>query len=426
MEFLSSMICGCLRARPHSEAVVVGEELPKNTTIEDITFAVSNTNIALADFAGPLLMSRDVGMHKLKERWFVLKNDLYYFKSDSDLVPRGIVVLGCDLFEPRVDVFSTDDYDHVIGIRYAFTKFLRAETREDAIRWVVAFQKAGITCSVASELYMDDPEPQVVAGDLDGNEVICEGYLMKRGFSNVWKKYWFKLRPSTLEHYHSPTDGECKGTINLFSEDMTTEIAMPPFMARGSSDGFSFRITHPRRLFLVARDQNALAEWHSSIRATTGQQVNSKMLMQKNPTGWKRSGKIREIVVHVVEFLRDPTRLEYLRRFLRMFECEHYLKFWLDVQQFKRLCKKEDAAYLLPCAKVIFNKYIVPGGVYELDLPDEVRELSAQALKQQVDANTFKESQEHILMVITNFYFPLFLTSPMCHEMADAFTITSS
>jgi hypothetical protein len=138
----------------------------------------------------------------------------------------------------------------------------------------------------------------------------------------------------------------------------------------------------------------------------------------------------REVITPLLDLLRDPFRVEYLRVYMKDQGCEAYLLFWLDVQQFRRLCKKEEKYYLKPCVEVIFNKvggscpfrenivfwhllrahkpqfilffflfqYLKPGSASELGLPSELIEISRASLEP-VSANSLKDAQNAVFIV---------------------------
>jgi len=289
--------------------------------------------------------------------------------------------------------------------------YLRCDNIDE---WVRAFQRIDVTTLLNGK---DVPEP--LANDqsdvgLDENAIVFEGYMEKRGFGDTWKKYWFVLRSESLSYYPSKeASSKPKGVLSLNDDLMNPLVEVSPFMTSLRM----MRLCHCKTLYLSAQTTEDHAEWLSGIKASVTHKRSSKAWMSKNPTGWKRAGKVREVVVPIVDTLRDPSRVEFFRRFLVEMNCERYLRFWLDVQNYRRLCKKEDATYLRACATVIFNKYICKGAANEVFMPPNLQAAVADHLPDP-NVDIFADTQRVVIQILSDFYYPQYLSSGICKEMA--------
>lgn len=404
--FLSDFMC-CGRTRNHSsvrdspyDAMLMGDG-----TFDAADMVVTHTSISMADLAGYLLK---FGPSKgPQRRWFVLKEDLFYFNHEQDLTPKGVVALNSDLLVPNIWERYEDDL-RIIEIQHPACAYLRCENSSE---WIKAFQKIRVTTLI------NGVEENAIDGyDIyDDQVVVMEGSMEKRGFGDRWKRYWFVLRNESLSYYAAREDEKPKGVISLNDDLMNPFLEVSPFMA----DIGMMRVTYCKTLYLSAPTPEDHAEWLSGIKASVSHKRNSKAWLVKNPTGWKRSGKVREVIVPIVDTLRDPSRVEFFRRFLLEMNCERYLKFWLDVQNYRRLCKKEDASYLRPCAIVIYQKYIKGGSESDVYLPRSLQQLVGDRLADTPTVDVFAECQQVIIQILSDFYYHQYLSSGICSEMAS-------
>eukprot|EP00301_Raphidiophrys_heterophryoidea_P025009 c8286_g1_i1.p1 GENE.c8286_g1_i1~~c8286_g1_i1.p1 ORF type:complete len:416 (+),score=105.12 c8286_g1_i1:285-1532(+) len=343
-----------------------------------------------------------------KPRYLRLKNDLYYFGTKEDITPKGVVLL-CRQGKLPVAVQSSELGDpHEIKITHVAVTFFRASSREESEKWLSALQ------TVIDPLQNGDGKPDDKEVQ-DNDVVVFQGSLQKRSFGSEWKTYWFVLRQSGLAYFAHMQDQHPKGVISLSRQLMQPHVMCP------HHNPLVLRLRHAKTTVLTAEAAPDLDDWLKSIDASSSNNTadDDKLASKKNQIGWKRTGKLREVVTPLIDLLRDPFRVEFFRQFIKEMGCDHYLLFWLDVQQFKRLCKKEDKYYLKPCAVVIFTKYIRSEGPMQVDLPQDIKDKTL-VLLDDPSMNTFRDSQLYTFQVLRDEFYPLFLTSNHCVMMAEA------
>jgi len=414
----------------------------------DIDFTVTSLAIH-GDLSAELGKASPSGV--CKRRWFVLKNDLYYFEGEQQLVPKGVILLNSDVVVPQALPCDTIGHKHALEVRFANNTLFRGE--HDVIYgFLRAFSKHGNVDVDVEGLEPDsdweggagdgggdgggdgDDRDGGAAGDASGpppppppivesepNGVVDEeysGYLERHGFKDNWKRQWFVLKDGSLTYFDSEeaavSPENAKGTISLDTNAMRAQVMMLSFMRETNT----VVLTHHKSLILVAGSEEERDSWLHGLQEAIDHVKTHKAWLLKNPTGWKRSGKVREVVVPLVDMLRDPLRCEFFEDFLKDFGAEHYLRFWLDVQQFKRLCKKEQPTYLRPHAEAIYNKYIKIGAEHQIDITDVMRESLESRLFHNTPVDTFKECQRLVLHTLYITYYPIYLTSNLCKEMA--------
>lgn len=367
---------------------------------------------------GYLIKLNQRGVHK--PRFFRVKTDLYYFGTKDDFIPKGVVLLCPNSKLPFVkDCPSVSPC--AIEIRQYTGCFFRTEENADMGDWRSAIQKAIKSSSSFPAGETNGVLTPSNDGDYSGRQVIKEGYLMRRGFGSEWKRYWVVVREGILQYFPNNQTLAPKGTM-----DLTIDNDVCPDCPNVYTPHLNVALLHVsavRSIVLIAESRDDQTEWIHAINAAIELQENEKMAIRKNPVGWKRTGKVKEVITPFIDLLRDPFRVEYFRQFMKDVGCALYLSFWLDVQQFKRLCKKEDRFYLKPCASVIFTKYLKEGGTGYVGLPSEFADKTITLLDDP-NVNTFRETQYEVFRALRDDFYPIFLTSSHCAAMAAALFAT--
>lgn len=355
-----------------------------------ITDTIINT-----EKAGYLSKTRLYEGAELKPRYFRLKNDLFYFATKEEPTPKGVILLSSTRMQAAVAPVSEIEYG--IKLDHQTLSFFQGNSAEEVDEWRTAIAKV-----------TESPD------ELEEDVAVKEGQLLKKGFSTEWKPYWFKLFKGRMDYYGNEKDERPKGSICLSTAAMKPEFKVLGRMAEYNM----FQLIYPHTVYMSAESSEERDNWLSSIEEAIQRQAfdNNMWTRNKGAVGWKRAGKVREVISPIVDLLRDPFRLDFFRRFITGLHCEHFLSFWLDVQQFKRLCKKEDKYYLKPCAIIIYQKYVKEGSENMVEIEEASREKTS-GLLEDPRADTFRDSQSAALEILRDFYLQ-FLTSDLCAEMA--------
>lgn len=374
---------------------------------------------------GYLIKLNQRGIHK--PRFFRIKSDLYYFGTKDEYIPKGMVSLAANGRLPIVnDCPNLAPY--ALEIRHATGCFFRSEDNSDMSDWKSAIQKAIKSASetprkILDSLAEENGPPMLQANNLDysARSLIKEGYLLRRSFGSEWKRYWVVVREGVLQYFSSNQALTPKGTMDL---TMTISITIDcPNAYVPNLNASMLHVSAMKSMFLIAESRDDQLQWITAINTAIDLQENENATMRKNPLGWKRTGRIKEVITSFTDLLRDPFRVEYFRAFMRETGCTQYLLFWLDVQQFKRLCKKEDRFYLKPCASVIYTKYIKEGGSNYVGLSSMIADKTLPLIEEP-NVNTFRDPQFEIFRILRDDFYPIFLTSSHCHAMAAALFAT--
>jgi len=355
-----------------------------------------------------------------------LKNDLYYFDHQDSLIPKGVILLNSDHFVPQVSSCDLFGDSHALELQFSTNTFFRGdhEVMQQFIKAVASQEHVDtflpgmedFTTQVADRDTARSEPPDSAASE--GGGILCSGYLEKRGFKNTWTRLWCVVKQGELLTYNTKEDAEPQSRIGLSAaQPMRSQLLMTSYMRETNM----IVVTHHKSIYIVAETAEQKNDWINGLQEAIVHVKAHKGMLNKNPTGWKRSGKVREVVVPLIDMLRDPLRCELFAEFLKEFGAEHYLRFWLDVQQFKRLGKKEQSKYLKPHAEAIFNKYVVDGSMYQIDLPPHLVEELSERLDTEVaevSVDTFRDCQKIVLQSLYSQYYPQYLTSDLCQEMA--------
>lgn len=366
---------------------------------------------------GYLIKLSQRGLHK--PRFFRVKSDLYCFGTKDEYIPKGVALLSQSGSLPTVtECPSLAPY--AIELRYTTGCFFRSEDNCNMADWKSAIQKA---------IKSTTGTPRKPFGSLESNGLLNNapeyssrpeikvGFLLRRGFGSEWKRYWVVVREGILQYYLNDQAMTPKGSMELVMDSSVSPDCpnvYVPYLNQAL-----LHVSAIKSLYLIAESRDDQLEWIMAINAAIELQESEKVAIRKNPVGWKRTGKVKEVITPFIDLLRDPFRVEYFRSFMKDTGCTQYLLFWLDVQQFKRLCKKEDRFYLKPCASVIYTKYLKEGGAYYVGLPSEVADKTLPLIDEP-NINTFRDTQFEIYRTLRDDFYPIFLTSGHCHAMAAA------
>eukprot|EP00298_Acanthocystis_sp_HF-20_P009404 c18281_g1_i4.p1 GENE.c18281_g1_i4~~c18281_g1_i4.p1 ORF type:complete len:402 (-),score=122.76 c18281_g1_i4:29-1234(-) len=329
-----------------------------------------------------------------KQMYFVLKGDLYFFEQKDDYIPIGVSILHSSRMVPEVESCTTKFSQFCFRIIFPGECIFKMQSNEELQKWKVSFLK-----SIESNGVSD--------------EILEQGYLNCLGTKGTWDKHWVVLRRGVLAYFSSPQE-----TIPIISIPLTLEYTKPdPAVLIPKEKGNILSLFYCSTITVMTENFEEQQSWVSTISAAISSQEIDKTTMKKFPVGWKRPGKVKEVISPLIDILRDPLRVEFFRLFTVELECEHYLLFWLEVQQFRRLCKKEDKAYLRLFGKAICNKYVQIQHDFDADFV-ETRDRALSSLEDP-NVNIFRDSQLFVYQILRDIY-PLFVTSSYAEQMAKA------
>jgi len=111
--------------------------------------------------------------------------------------------------------------------------------------------------------------------------------------------------------------------------------------------------------------------------------------------------------------------LDHYIRFLKKNRAVENIFFWLDVERFRRLERKDD---LLFQANSIYNKYIVDGAQLEVNIDSEDKQAVGEALFhldgcEEVNRHMFDHAQLQVLSLMKESSYPRFLRSEEGKQM---------
>lgn len=126
--------------------------------------------------------------------------------------------------------------------------------------------------------------------------------------------------------------------------------------------------------------------------------------------------------------IQDSTGLAFFKRFLRTQFAEENLFFWLEVAEFKagHFAAPSTGTVLMVApgtsptelmemrARRLYEKYIVPGAKFEINLPSKIRQLVSDRIKDNAfELNMFDECQNEIYALLSMDTFKRFLEHPL-------------
>jgi len=115
-----------------------------------------------------------------------------------------------------------------------------------------------------------------------------------------------------------------------------------------------------------------------------------------------------------VLFLRDPVARKWFQEFLiNEFSVENIL-FWHEVQDYKQLSSQEELSI---AARKIYDKYIVDGSPFQVNLCEESSRTVREGLRGNVDKQIFELPEAEILGTMKGDAYPRFRTSIFCTKM---------
>eukprot|EP00299_Pterocystis_sp_00344_P007200 c2219_g1_i1.p1 GENE.c2219_g1_i1~~c2219_g1_i1.p1 ORF type:complete len:434 (-),score=101.01 c2219_g1_i1:90-1391(-) len=424
----STLNC-CARQRGGGHDIDEWEEQPTNykrlsTVREEIAKTVLN------DVAAEGYLNKLDQRGAQKPRYFRLRKHLFYFGTNQELVAKGVVWLEPDEKLPIVSPCLTIA-PHAIEIRHSCVFFFRASSPEITLEWKNIIDQAMVDTS-ETDTHQHTKDFENGNGDANGHTngesngesnghsngvttlspILKEDFLEHKGFGD-WKRYWVVVHNGVLLYYSNVQDSHPKGRIELHRSPHPTEVSVCPI------NPTLLRVCYCRTLHIIAESTEQQHNWMTQIETAISEIAIEKTTAKKNVLGWKRSGKIREVITPFFDFMRDPLRTKYFQGFVKEMGCEAYMLFWLDVQQFKRLCKKEEPTYLKPFATKVYGKYLTVDGTFFVGLPLDVCGRTQERIEQ-VNPTAFDEPQEIVYQILHRDYYHHFLTSEHCEAMVNA------
>lgn len=146
-----------------------------------------------------------ISTNKWIRRWFCLKqnNCLYYYKTDSEKQPVGVVML----FDHKVCEVDDDDSGVSKPNRFLIKKedavplHLAADTTNARSRWVDVIEKSISNSKIVDEL-LEETKRNLTLAPSAVNEPDCFGYLIKLGTQwKSWSRRYCVLKDACLYFY---------------------------------------------------------------------------------------------------------------------------------------------------------------------------------------------------------------------------------
>ncbi|KAH1016350.1 hypothetical protein HUJ04_007586 [Dendroctonus ponderosae] len=156
--------------------------------------------------------------NKWTRRWFCLKKDncLYYYKTDSDKQPVGVVML----FDQEIRELDTDTElskpnKFVIQKEEAVPLYLAADTLEARSRWVEVIEKTLSECQAVDE-YLEETKRNLTLSPNSISDPDCFGYLIKLGTQwKSWSRRYCVLKDAALYFYQDSNASNAFGVALL-------------------------------------------------------------------------------------------------------------------------------------------------------------------------------------------------------------------
>lgn len=143
-------------------------------------------------------------------RWYCLRSDqcLYYYKSEADIQPLGIILLASHVVSHLPFEKSNRPFSFSIESSESKTLILAADTQDAANGWIAIMSHA---------LGQNDPWLEVSTRNLKlpPSSIIrpdCAGFLMKLGLRwRSWTKRYCVLKDACLYFYYEPSSKNAIG-----------------------------------------------------------------------------------------------------------------------------------------------------------------------------------------------------------------------
>lgn len=206
--------------KSHSEVVKIAHagsdtlELEVARTINALSpLADPNAIRPHALYSGHLWRKSKHGDHtKWSRRWFCFMPDqcLYYYKSETDVQPLGVVLLTNHIVTHLPFEKSGRPYAFTIEFHESKSLHLAADSEESANRWVAIMSHAAEQSDPwleASTRNLKLPPSTIVRAD-------CVGHLMKLGIRwRSWTKRYCVLKDACLYFYYESNSKSAIGEL---------------------------------------------------------------------------------------------------------------------------------------------------------------------------------------------------------------------
>lgn len=204
---------------------------------------------------------------KVKKNWqrrhFMLTpNNLYYFKTATDVRPVGVIPLDESVTIRIDEEMVTKNFCFQIGTK-ARTFFLYADNKKDMDSWLEILNQRIASLRAGEAPDTSKPTPSQSATK--------QGFLTKQGLLvKNWKRRWFLLQNHVLYYFSSPITEQQANQAKAISKaagsiplDEFCDVKPAPDCPKPNA----FQITtRDRTYYAYADDLEQLDEWISAIR----------------------------------------------------------------------------------------------------------------------------------------------------------------
>ncbi|KAL1497002.1 hypothetical protein ABEB36_008034 [Hypothenemus hampei] len=156
--------------------------------------------------------------NKWTRRWFCLKKDncLYYYKTDSDKQPVGVLMLlDHEIRELEYDFDQSKPNSFVIHKDGTVSLYLAADTLDIRSKWIETINKSMNEYNISDD-YLEETKRNLTLSPSSINDPECLGYLIKLGTQwKSWNRRFCVLKNAALYFYHDSNATNAFGGFSL-------------------------------------------------------------------------------------------------------------------------------------------------------------------------------------------------------------------
>jgi len=149
--------------------------------------------------------------------------------------------------------------------------------------------------------------------------------------------------------------------------------------------------------------------------------TNAKSLRNTKPVDFKLSSALPErsstgsvVQAQFISFLNDNIARKWFQEFLIFEFAVENILFWTEVQDFKAITNQD---LLIQMAKDIYEKYIVEGGPFQINLSADTMTRTKTAVAGEVDSTAFDYAEHDIMVLMKGDAYLRFQRSIYCTKM---------
>ncbi|XP_071479940.1 uncharacterized protein [Diadema antillarum] len=265
-----------VRQAKHSEVVKLASEAEEPLVLVVGTVVCNSLNFAGDKIIMSGFMHRQASTGVIKQwrrRWFVLKHDncLYYYKTETDILPQGAIVLQNYTVTKARDAGKQFSFKLTkVGAR---THYFYTSSDEEMSRWGKAISEAA-NPERKSDIWLDISTHNVSLPALSIKEPECQGILTKWNskMRNPRRRYCI-LKDACLYYYKDMNALQAQGVVHLHG------YSLQEMELKGKK--FAFTLKPPssdlREFYFCADHETDRKRWVAALASSIGRWIQTNV-----------------------------------------------------------------------------------------------------------------------------------------------------